>query len=154
MAGTTPTDAKAKADVCLGCELDRVMIQCFESANGVFVTPVISKDPRTLREDPDDDPDTVLAIERGEPIVISEILTAAWKCGGMSHLAGYEQRDAHEFLHGLLETLGKHTKLYRERVHKAINLPRPFNSVIPEDKNTEHGTCHLLLSHGNEASLI
>jgi hypothetical protein len=34
------------------------------------------------------------------------MLTAVWRCGGMSHLAGYDQRDAHEFLHGFLEIMG------------------------------------------------
>jgi hypothetical protein len=57
----------------------------------------------------------------------------------MSHLAGYEQRDAHEFLHAFLENLGKHIRQYREIVYKKINAFVPTNAIVAFDKSTEHG---------------
>lgn len=38
----------------------------------------------------------------------------------MEHLAGSEQRDAHEFLHGFLELVGKHMSTFRSQVRKSL----------------------------------
>lgn len=57
-------------------------------------------------------------ISKGCPIVPVPFLSAAWKSPGMTHLAGYEQRDAHEFLHAFLDTMGKHTRMYNELTEK------------------------------------
>lgn len=85
-----------KDKVCLGCELDKLMLQYFGSSNGIDMAPCLETDSKA----------SCVPVFKGEPLVTAEMLTAAWKCGGMSHLAGYEQRDAHEFLHGFLEILG------------------------------------------------
>lgn len=45
--------------------------------------------------------------QRGYPLAASEMLLTTWKCPAMTHLAGYEQRDAHEFFHGFLDSLSK-----------------------------------------------
>ena len=36
--------------------------------------------------------------QKGFPIIPLCLLTAIWKCDGVAHLTGYEQRDAQEFL--------------------------------------------------------
>ena len=54
------------------------------------------------------------SIPIGDPITPVRFLAAAWSSSGMTHLAGYEQRDAHEFLHAFLDTMGKHLQLYRD----------------------------------------
>lgn len=83
--------------ICLGCELDKLMLQYFGSSNGI--------DMSCIAVDASIDSSNVPVV-KGEPLVTAEMLTAAWKCSGMSHLAGYEQRDAHEFLHGFFDILG------------------------------------------------
>ena len=54
----------------------------------------------------------------GLPLVPVSFLTTSWKSRGMSHLAGYEQRDAHEFLHAFLDTIGKDNKTYYDLAQK------------------------------------
>lgn len=79
---------------CLACAMDRLMLQYFGSARGINALAIL--------EERDDESQL-----RGDPLVGSEMLFTTWKCPGMSHLAGYEQRDAHEFLHGFLDSLSK-----------------------------------------------
>ncbi|GKZ01139.1 hypothetical protein MPSEU_001065400 [Mayamaea pseudoterrestris] len=124
-------EKKAIKSSCLACELDKLFLAYFENSNGVEarsllqaeqlqpheVTPLVSgfqaKDFERVK---------------GEPLITSDLLTVAWKC--MTHIAGYEQRDAHEFLHSFLECLGKHMRLYRVRVHNTINMPQPNNASV------------------------
>lgn len=56
---------------------------------------------------PKSGPSLVAVDLRGNPLGTTSMLAAAWKTGGMDHLAGYEQRDAHEFLHAFLDNVGK-----------------------------------------------
>lgn len=42
------------------------------------------------------------------PLIPSNLLTAIWNCPDTEHMAGYEQRDAHEFLQVFLDNLSKH----------------------------------------------
>ena len=119
---------------CLACEMDKLFLAYFENTHGLKVTSLLDKSTETSP-----DPEHVTAgIEdngdqfektKGEPLVTSDMLTVAWKC--ISHIAGYEQRDAHEFLHSFLDVLGKHMRLFRVRVHNTINIPQPNNAIIP-----------------------
>mmetsp|Transcript_46320 Transcript_46320/g.54121 ORF Transcript_46320/g.54121 Transcript_46320/m.54121 type:complete len:1447 (-) Transcript_46320:174-4514(-) len=54
--------------------------------------------------------------QKGFPIIPSRLLTAIWKCDGMAHLAGYEQRDAQEFLQALLDTMSTDLGKHREHI--------------------------------------
>jgi ubiquitin C-terminal hydrolase len=76
---------------------------------------------------------------RGWPIIPSRLLTAAWKCGHMNHLAGYEQRDAHEFLQAFLDTLCRHENEYFSRALEAAgvakNISRRGNLTEPCNLN-------------------
>jgi ubiquitin C-terminal hydrolase len=50
-----------------------------------------------------------------------DLLASTWKCKEMSHLAGYDQFDAHEFLHAFLEVLGYHTSNLKKLVWQTLN---------------------------------
>jgi uncharacterized UBP type Zn finger protein len=97
-------------DVCLACELDKLMLRYFASARGVDVLSAVTDDTQES------------AVVQGEPLIASDMLTSAWKCGGMNHLAGYDQRDAHEFLHGFLDSLNKSDCDYRKRIARAVSF--------------------------------
>lgn len=114
---------KKKIRVCLACELDKVFLQYNNSATGVHVLA------------PGQPP-----IERGTPLITTGILTAAWKCEGMSHLAGYEQRDAHEFFHAFLEIVGQHLRQFRSSVTETLG-PHAFQprDATPTRKPKEEG---------------
>jgi ubiquitin carboxyl-terminal hydrolase 22/27/51 len=91
----------------LACELDKVFLCYYGSAKGFDVLPVLALDGVEAKiQEPVGCDFRRAKIAKGEPLVIADMLTAVWRCGGMSHLAGYDQRDAHEFLHGFLEILG------------------------------------------------
>ena len=76
---------------------------------------------------------------KGEPLVVAKMLHVAWKSGGMGHLAGYEQRDAHEFLHAFLDTLGKQICQHRARVDSAIAMSRCGNPFVKQQEQVHHG---------------
>jgi ubiquitin carboxyl-terminal hydrolase 22/27/51 len=155
------TSNKSSNKVCLACQVDKVLLQMFASATGntntlsllakgVGGTNCIDSNSNNTNNNKDKDKDNnkdtnkdTKALEekesfsrvKGEPLVTTEMLTAAWKC--MSHLSGYEQRDAHEFLHGFLDVLGKHIVSYRQDVFDTINLPRPNNSVLQKEETVQ-----------------
>lgn len=133
---------KKSPDICLACEMDKLFLGYLGSTIGVDVASLISETQRGSiggALGPGGESNGIAVIARGEPIVTEGMLTATWKCGDMNHLAGYEQRDAHEFLHAFLENLGKHIRQYRERVYKKINSYVPTNAIVASDKATEHG---------------
>jgi len=122
---------KTAESICLACEMDRLFLRYTGSAIGVDLMAVVGSDKGTgvaNRVAPTGRKE--VHVIQGDPLVTADMLTAAWKCGGMKHLAGYQQRDAHEFLHGFLEILGRHTLNYRTRMYRAINTARPLNSYV------------------------
>jgi ubiquitin carboxyl-terminal hydrolase 22/27/51 len=141
--GMAEASPKKSPDVCLACEMDKLFLGYLGSTIGVDVASLISDTQRcsigggTLGSGGESN--GTAGIAKGEPIVTEAMLTATWRCGEMSHLAGYEQRDAHEFLHAFLENVGKHIRQYRERVYKKINAFVPTNAIVASDKSTEHG---------------
>eukprot|EP00978_Attheya_sp_CCMP212_P017022 scaffold45125_cov60-Attheya_sp.AAC.2 len=72
---------------------------------------------------------------QGDPLIPSALLTAAWKSGRMDHLAGYEQRDAHEFLQAFLDIMGKHESQHYQLVKKMSSQANP--SIERQDENTD-----------------
>lgn len=126
-----PTSDSSKAkksaeSICLACEMDKLFLRYTSSAIGVDVMAAVSSTTGATAGAKQE----TTAVVQGDPLVTADMLTVSWKCGGMKHLAGYEQRDAHEFLHGFLEILGRHTQHYRSRMYRAINTARPFNSFV------------------------
>jgi Ubiquitin carboxyl-terminal hydrolase len=135
-----PTKA-AQEPVCLACEMDRLFLRYMGSALGLDVLSAIDSMTAPHSNDAETNAPSRPEISsfQGEPLLTADMLTAAWQC--MNHLAGYEQRDAHEFLHGFLDTLGKHMKLYRIRMAKAVNTARPANVYLSGDGPVQYGTC-------------
>jgi hypothetical protein len=129
--------AKAKMkSVCLACEMDKLFLRYIGSAKGIDLLSIT--DTSSLYAGVNGtEIDSLTSnnnrvetnIVKGSPLLTADMLTAAWKCGGMNHLAGYEQRDAHEFLHGFLEILGKHMRQFRDRVQTTINTIQPPKSM-------------------------
>lgn len=109
---------KKKNRVCLACELDKVFLRYTAHATGadIFQGP----------------------IPRGTPLVTTEMLAAAWKCEGMNHLAGYEQRDAHEFFHAFLETVGQHIRQFQAAVQETLG-PNAYNISPGSSPERENG---------------
>ena len=141
---STPTPGKpteeecAKINICLACEVDRLFLQYFGSSIGrkvaravcaqpnpvdryrYSVAPLITSEGNSCKSEAD---------LRGKPLVTTSILAAAWKTSGMNHLAGYEQRDAPEFLHAFLDTVGKHSGDYRKLVQSMRSEALPLNAT-------------------------
>ena len=101
--------------LCLACETDRLFLESFGSAAGTDAFGALSEaETSGARSAPNrgrGDIPTRPRQQRGRPLVPQRVLSAAWRSGGMDHLAGYEQRDAHEFLQAFLDILGKHAGL-------------------------------------------
>ena len=137
---------------CLACEMDKLFLSYFENTHGLKVHSLLdqcletSPDPAQLAAGIDSNGDHI-ELAKGEPLVTSDMLTVAWKC--ISNIAGYEQRDAHEFLHSFLDVLGKHMRLFRVRVHNTINIPQPSNAILPHFDATKQGmnVYELVLMH-------
>ena len=131
-APVTAAAKKLKSDpACLGCEMDKIFVRYYGSTTGVNALDVLLAKPSNPKE--------LGMTEKGDPLVTTEMLSAAWQCGGMAHIAGYDQRDAHEFLHAFLDTLGKHTMTFQERVlHTSRRMqPRKIRSAEPEPAPTD-----------------
>lgn len=125
--------------VCVACELDRLFLQYYGSTVGRDVISSVVDATGPPSDDVAGGGTSGETITRGEPLITSDMLTAAWKSRGMDHLAGYEQRDAHEFLNSFLDLLGKHTALHRDRIFSAINTGAPDNAIVPASDRTSNG---------------
>jgi ubiquitin C-terminal hydrolase len=132
---------------CLASEMDRLFLSYYGSTIGKDLFQAIEESSCNLFQDNMNnkcaakqmnlmvgDDDGKESIKKGEPLIISDLLKATWRSGGMNHLAGYEQRDAHEFLNSFLETMGKHSKQHRDRVVASINTATDANWTLPEHK--------------------
>jgi len=147
---------KTAESICLACEMDRLFLRYTGSAIGMDLMVVVgSNKASSLANRVAPAGRKKAHVIQGDPLVTADMLTAAWKCGGMKHLAGYQQRDAHEFLHGFLEILGRHTLHYRTRMYRAINTARPLNSYVdvsgksPSEFGTFDGTDREAFSSAN-----
>lgn len=127
---------KPKETICLACEMDRLFLSYYGSTTGDdvrgAVEEVCARDGAVVEfnEPP----------EKGDPLVISEMLTASWQSGGMNSVASYKQHDSHEFLNSFLELVGKQTKQHWKRVHTAINFVKPNNAVTEHPDESKHST--------------
>jgi Ubiquitin carboxyl-terminal hydrolase len=148
------SSAKAKAkmkNVCLACEMDRLFLRYIGSATGIDLLSIVDTSPSYPSPKEHEKDRTIwnskkeCVVVKGSPLLTAEMLAAAWKCGGMNHLAGYEQRDAHEFLHGFLEALGKHMRQFRDHVRTTICSIQPSSSIEKVNGKAKNGACRILL---------
>ena len=72
----------------------------------------------------------------GDPLVPSRLLAATWKSGGMKHLAGYQQRDSHEFLSAFLDIMSKHDRHFANIAKELREEAKPC-SLISKDSARE-----------------
>jgi ubiquitin carboxyl-terminal hydrolase 22/27/51 len=141
-ATTKASPRKRLRDICLACELDKLMLMYYGSNVGVNVLETTSEVARNTYGN-----EVASAIsktskknvEPGSPLVCTEFLTATWKCKGMKHLTGYEQKDAHEFLHSFLDNTAKSMKHFREFTSGVINMARESNEFKSPRKVLEAG---------------
>ena len=138
--------AEPRQSLCLACELDSLFLKGFGSLIGKDVVGALAEpnDPSRRFE--------VMSIDKGMPLIPSDFLTAAWKSGGMDHLSGYEQRDAHEFLLALLDIIGKHTSSYHARIQANLDLALPFGTN-PTKPKEGHGDIVKQLFEGTLRSI-
>ena len=149
------------SSVCLACEMDRLFLHYQSKSSGVNVFKAMQDlvhqssrasaatvdlvfDPLAVLRNTDDGADgaVVERVIQGEPLMAQkDLLTATWNCKQMAHLAGYDQRDAHEFLHAFLETLGQHTQNFSTLVSNSLlfNKKRKKNEADKQQK-TENAT--------------
>jgi len=73
--------------------------------------------------------------KRGMPLIPSNLLATIWNCPDTEHKAGYEQRDAHEFLQVFLDNLSKHFQVSHANLQNIME-PRSssFSSSNPRKK--------------------
>jgi ubiquitin carboxyl-terminal hydrolase 22/27/51 len=89
--------SKVTDEVCLACEMDALMLEYYGRSTGRDVVAILaglSVRPRRgvielLNEISEVNEERMSST--GEPLVISRMLLAAWKSGGMDHLKGYQQ---------------------------------------------------------------
>ena len=137
---------KRNSSVCLACEMDSLFLQYYSRATGSDVVSILKELSTSPRRSVMDLFDEISGrdeecISKGEPLITTKMLHVAWKSGGMGHLAGYEQRDAHEFLHAFLDILGKQICQHRARVDTAIAMSRCGNPFIRQQEQVHHGKC-------------
>jgi hypothetical protein len=142
--GKKPTDApNAPDDICMACEMDSLFLEYYKRTTGRDVNEILDD----LAKSKMSAADTFAEISRrdeescpkGEPMVIDKMLHVAWKSSGMNHLAGYDQRDAHEFLHAFLDILGKQICNHRARVDAAIHMARYGSTFSRQPEQGHHG---------------
>ena len=139
--------SKVESEVCLACEMDRLFLSYYGGTVGNDVcVPIEESSQHLLLGQADASPsfspgEIVVPIEKGDPIIISDLLTSAWKSGGMNHLTGYDQHDAHEFLDSFLDVLGKHIVKFRKRIHAAVTKVYKENAFVPEFDSKKVGKC-------------
>lgn len=146
--GTSVEGARTRITpkICLACEMDRLFLSYFGSANGIDVLASVNGASQNLisgplcDENPRSNTGTSLSPSHGAPLLISDLITSAWKSGGMDHLAGYEQRDAHEFLNSFLELLGRDVVKFRERIHASVTFVGEECSLVAKPNPVETGT--------------
>lgn len=134
----------AANNFCLACEMDALMLEYYSRSTGRNVVGILKDLSAAPRRSVMDMLNQISSldeeiIEKGEPMITSRMLHVAWKSGGMGHLAGYEQRDAHEFLHAFLDILGKQICQHRARVDAAIALSRSGSRFKREQQQVHHG---------------
>lgn len=134
----------AADNVCLACEMDSLMLEYYGRSTGRDVVSILKDLSAAPRRSVMDLFNEIASrdeeiTEKGQPLITSRMLHVAWKSGGMGHLAGYEQRDAHEFLHAFLDILGRQICKHRARVDAAIALAQSGSRFKREPQQVHHG---------------
>jgi Ubiquitin carboxyl-terminal hydrolase len=127
---------KGNDNILIASEMDKLFIRYYNSTIGHDVLPSLEKSSKLRGSQIEKATISCSPAYQGQPLLLNEMLTTVWRCRGMRHLAGYDQRDAHEFLHSFLDNLGKGIQTYNDVVQFALNR----NENNPPDKeNANNG---------------
>ena len=113
--------------ICLACEMDRLLLEYYGSTIGQNAIAAVGEGPSLSSSFASGAADAVSGSKRcGEPLIPARLLAATWKSKGMKHLAGYQQRDAHEFLSAFLNIMGKQDRHCSGIIAKMRDEAPPF----------------------------
>ena len=101
-----------KKKICIGCEIDKLLLEYYGNVCGLDMRNALQRSVGASSDDKDK-----LFLDRGLPISPTNLLIELWKCKSMSLLAGYEQRDAHEFLQVMLDILSKDCRQFHSHAN-------------------------------------
>lgn len=115
------------AGICIACEMDRLLLEYYGRTIGDDVIAALEEGPSLSSSCVSSTADAAFGRRCGEPLVPARLLAATWKSGGMKHLAGYQQRDAHEFLSAFLDSMGKHDRHCSNIIAKMRDEARAYS---------------------------
>ncbi len=128
---------KHPSELCLACEVDKLMLNYFGNAIGLDVCTIaggsrgmrskshpsshsLTESTKKNNNDIGGGEPCSPVLEKGMPLVVSDFLATAWQLKDMAALAGNEQHDSHEFMQVFLDILDKDCK----RFQRFISLAR------------------------------
>ena len=137
-APTSPTKSNHNSDshgICIACEMDRLMLDYYGSTIGHnSITDAVGEapNPTSCHVASTANPAVPSQDKCGDPLVPSRLLAATWKSGGMKHLAGYQQRDSHEFLSAFLDIMSKHDRHFADITKELREEAKPSSLISKE----------------------
>lgn len=134
--GDSSNSNNESKSICIGCEIDKLLVEYYGNVHGLNMIAALNDINKCSSNNIND----IVRTEKGLPIAPTNLLVQLWKCKGMSLLAGYEQRDAHEFLQVFLDILSKdcrqfHTRANKIREETSLNEGFKCQKVSDPDKN-------------------
>lgn len=131
-----------ESEVFLASELDKVFLRYFSSSIGYDAFSVLDKTSKPKKHQPNalsnkDSNHISISFYQGQPLLLSDMLHAVWNCQDMRRIARYEQRDAHVFLLGFINNIGKGIEKYYDMVHNAIGDMRIDRNSIHSNVDTD-----------------
>ena len=153
----------SQGGICIACEMDRLMLEYYGSTIGhsnIIEAINEAPSPPSSLLTPLADSTSTCNNKCGTPLVPSRLLAATWKSGGMKHLAGYQQRDSHEFLSAFLDIMSKHDRHFadtaRELKDEAKHNGLISGDVAQGNSSSEEGSGDIVKSlfAGNLRSVL
>jgi Ubiquitin carboxyl-terminal hydrolase len=108
-------------NILIASEMDKLFLRYYSSTTGYDIVPAVHVSLFPKSDHISATPSSYSPAYKGQPLLLNDMLATVWRCRGMRHLAGYDQRDAHEFLHAFLNNMGKGIQMYNDVVRFALN---------------------------------
>ena len=124
---------------CFACELDALFTETFGSSIGIDVNRIVKDDASSGDKDclQSSFVEKSYSSPIGKPLTPSRFLSAIWNEDCMKQVAGYAQRDAHEFLLCFLEKLGNDAASTRAKARSLNIVGSSLNRDIESKENNE-----------------
>jgi ubiquitin C-terminal hydrolase len=136
-----------ECEIVLASEFDKLFVQYFSSSVGFDVLSVLDfenkkpkKQQRHVVSNKMHGDHGTTSFHQGQPLLLSDLLHAVWKCQEMRRIARCEQLDAHEFLLAFIENVGKGIEKYYDTVRHAIGDMHIDQNRIRSKCTTKNGT--------------